>query len=205
MDQPRNGLIYVFRAILEIGYSLKKICKTGIFKIFEQNFEKDKEQSKRQENELFNEISSGCVKNNKVNHIFTTFTNDIDNQCSCTPLISFSVTFVHLSNLTPFLSRTQLNVQQLCWVSTLFCAGRVAPSWRIFLPVKMASRLNSFVVDVCTKRFTPLHFISQLLQKIRHRRKQKAFSFDGVLAQFVHVAFKRVVTLRLVPSIVLTL
>jgi len=68
----------------------------------------------------------------------------------------------------------------------------------------MASRLNSFVVDVCTKRFTPLHFISQLLQKIRHRRKQKAFSFDGVLAQFVHVAFKRVVTLRLVPSIVLT-
>ena len=82
---------------------------------------------------------------------------------------------------------------------------RVAPGWRIFLPVKFTSRRNSLVVQICTKRFTPLEFINQLLQQIFHRRKEKAFSFHGVLAQFVHVAFKRVVTLSLGPSIVLTL
>ena len=99
----------------------------------------------------------------------------------------------------------KLNVQQLCRVSPLLGAGGVAPGWRIFLPVKFASRTNSSVVHVCTKRFTPLHFTSQLLRQILRRRKEKAFSFHGVLAQLVHVAFERVVTLNLGPSIVLTL
>ena len=99
----------------------------------------------------------------------------------------------------------KLNVQQHCRVSTLLGARGVAPGWRIFLPVKFASRTNSSVVHVCAKRFTPLHFTSQLLRQILRRRKEKAFSFHGVLAQFVHVAFERVVTLNLGPSIVLTL
>ena len=99
----------------------------------------------------------------------------------------------------------KLNVQQLCRVSTLLGAWGVAPGWRIFLPVIFASRTNSSVVHVCTKRFTPLHFTSQLLRQILRRRKEKAFSFHGVLTQFVHVAFERVVTLNLGPSIVLTL
>ena len=99
----------------------------------------------------------------------------------------------------------KLNVQQLCRVSTLFGAGRVAPGWRIFLLVKFSSRTNSSVVHVCTKRFTPLHFTSQLLHQILRRRKEKAFSFQGFLAQFVPVAFERVVTPNLGPSILLTL
>ena len=99
----------------------------------------------------------------------------------------------------------KLNVQQLCRGSTLLGAGGFAPGWRIFLPVKFTSRRNSLVVQICTKRFTPLEFINQLLQQIFQKKKKKAFSFHGVLAQFVHVAFKRVVTLKLSPSIVLTL
>ena len=99
----------------------------------------------------------------------------------------------------------KLNVQQLCRVSTLLGAGRVAPGWRIFFPVKFVSRTNSSVVHVYTRRFTPFHFTSQLLHQILRRREEKAFSFQGFLAQFVHVAFKRVVTLSLGPSILLTL
>ena len=99
----------------------------------------------------------------------------------------------------------KLNVQQLCRGSTLLGAGGFAPGWRIFLPVKFASRTNSSVVHVCTKRFAPLHFTSQLLHQILRRRKEKTFPFQGFLAQFVHVAFKRVGTLSLGPSIVLTL
>ena len=92
-----------------------------------------------------------------VNRVLCSFTNDIGKPYSCTPLISLCVTFVRLSNLATFLCRlkycycVKLNVQQLCRVSALLGAGGVAPGWRIFFPVKFASRTNSVVVHVCTK------------------------------------------------------
>ena len=64
-----------------------------------------------------------------VNRVLCSFTNDIGNPYSCAPLISLCVTFVRLSNLATFLCRlkycycVKLNVQQLCRVSALLCAG----------------------------------------------------------------------------------
>ena len=101
-----------------------------------------------------------------VTRIFFSFSNDIGNPCSCTPLIPLSVTFEPLSNLMTFLCRLKyryvLQAKRSAALKGLHVAWRKGGCTRLedFSPSKICQPYE----QLCSTRLHQTIYTSSLYQ-----------------------------------------
>lgn len=109
--------------------------------------------------------------------------------------LCYSLSYI---NTCPFsFNWTFSHIQRPIRISEIFGACCLTPRRRIFLPIQVTKGSNSRVVSIRTQFLASFLFVQQIPET------EPAFSI--FFAQCVHVAFKGLVTLPLIPSVELSL